>query len=99
MATATIDRINDLSGKRSRLYSAAGSGRATKSGVLQRIGALTSELDELWELRRAERAGRREGVDLLIERSYQQLYGRNVDDVISPPSVADAEHQKVPLAA
>ena len=95
MATATIDRINRLTNERARLYSVAMGGRPKKQNVHERISVLTSELDSLWEQRRIERVGHSEGIDLLVEQSYKQVYGSNVNDVVAPPSLAEAVDEVV----
>lgn len=96
MTTATLERINQLSAERQHLYVEAGTGH---TGRGNRIGDLTRELDTLWELRRRERVGQADGIDLLVERSYAQLYGEDFAEVVSPPSVADGEDKDVSLAA
>lgn len=96
MATTTLERINDLTEERRHLYSAASNG---KGSLQQRIGELSQKLDSLWDARRTERAGRKEGIDLMIERSYQQIYGENFADAVAPPAVSEAEDRKVALAA
>ena len=96
MTTATLERINQLSAERQHLYSEAG---ARTTGRGQRIGDLTAELDTLWEARRRERVGQAEGIDLLVERAYAQLYGEDFAEVVAPPTVADREDKDVTLAA
>ena len=98
MNTLTMKRINRLTAKRAECYRAAlnGGGGAR---VRQRIKSLTAELAELWDRRRTERVGRLEGVDLLVERSYAQLYGKSYQDAVAPPSVSEAEDGVVALVA
>lgn len=96
MTTATLERINQLSAERQHLYSEAG---ASQTGRGQRIEGLTRELDGLWEARRRERVGQAEGIDLLVERAYAQLYGEDFAEVVSPTRVADGEDKDVTLAA
>jgi len=98
MATLTMDRINSLTAKRAAFYRAALDGGGGK-GVRQRIKNLTAELAELWDRRRKERAGRLEGVDALIERSYAQLYGKSYQDAVAPPRVSETEDGVVALVA
>ena len=79
--TTTLDRINELSAERARLFRQAGNGRRGDADVLRRIKEITEEIDRLWELRRAELAGRRQGIDLLVDSVYQRALNQ-------PPSVA-----------
>ncbi len=97
MTTLTLERINGLSAKRADLYRTALNGGG--ADVRQRIKILTAELDELWDRRREERVGRLEGIDLLVERSYAQLYGSNFQDAVAPPSVSEAEDEVAALVA
>ncbi len=90
----TEDRINKLSEMRSELYRSAGNGRRGRSDVLQRIDEISREIETLWEKRRRERAGRREGIDGIVDRVYERTYGRNFDDVAAPPAVGDDEVKK-----
>lgn len=97
--TITIDRINQLSAERSELFRRASNGRRGDPVVRDRIAAIDAELATLWQQRRTERAGRREGIDLLVDRSYAQAYGRNYEDAIAPPAVGDEEAERVPARA
>ena len=97
MTTLTMKRINSLSAKRVDLYRTALNGGG--AGVRQRIKDVTAELDELWDRRREERVGKLEGIDLLVERSYAQLYGSNFQDAVAPPSVSEAEDEVAALVA
>ena len=100
MSTSTIDRINQLSAERSRLFLQAANGHRGDSKVLLRIHQLDAELERLWDERRRERAGRRDGIDLLVDRAYQETYGRDFEDAVSPPAVSEAdEGQAVAVAA
>jgi hypothetical protein len=65
----TIDRINQLSEERLRLTCEATNGHRGDPAVLQRIAAISRELEALWEERRRERAGRREGIDQLVDNA------------------------------
>ena len=85
----TIDRINQLSAERARLYREATNGHRGDPEVLVRLHVLDAEIERLWELRRRERAGRRDGIDLLVDRAYEQAYGRRYEDAVSPPKVAE----------
>ena len=71
----TIERINQLAGERARLFGQASNGRRGDPVVLVKISAIDQELERLWDQRRAERAGRTEGIDRLIDRQYEQMYG------------------------
>ena len=97
MTTLTMERIDSLSAKRAELYSIALSGGG--AGVRQRIKDVTAELDDLWDRRRKELVGHLEGVDLLVERSYAQIYGSNFQDAVAPPRVSEAEDEVVALVA
>ena len=97
MTTLTMERINSLSAKRAELYRVALNGGG--AGVRQRINDLTAKLDDLWDRRRKERVGRLEGVDLLVERSYAQLYGKSYQDAVAPPRVSETEDEVVALVA
>ncbi len=96
---ATIDRINELSEERSRLFRLAGNGRRGDAEVLRRIQQISQELEHLWELRRQERAGRRDGIDLLVDRAYEAAYGSAYEDAVSPARVAEPEGEKLAVAA
>ena len=96
--TATMSRINRLTEKRAKLYSAASSGRKSGAAVREQINRISAELEQLWELRRRERVGRLDGIDLLIDQSYAQIYGTRFEDVVAPPTVNDTE-QDVALVA
>lgn len=95
MAT-TIQRINELSAERGRLYRLAGDGRRGDVAVLRRIKELSQEIGRLWEQRRVERAGRIEGIDLLVDRSYQEAYGRGYEEAVFPTPVAEPEDARQP---
>ena len=97
MTTLTMERINTLSAKRAELYRTALNGGG--AGVRQRIKDVTAELDELWDRRREERVGRLEGIDLLVDQSYAQLYGKSYQDAVAPPSVGEAEDEVAALVA
>ena len=90
----TEERINKLAAERSQLYSVAANGRRGKSSIMQRIHEISSEIEALWEQRRQERAGLREGIDRLVDGVYERTYGRDFEDAIAPPPVAEAEDAK-----
>jgi hypothetical protein len=96
MTTNTMDRINQLSTERTKLFVSAG--RRSDPALLERIHQIEGELASLWEARRQERAGRRDGIDLFIDRAYEHTYGRGYEEVVSPTAVAE-EKDAVALAA
>ena len=94
----TIERIDQLSDERSRIYRVATASRLGDVALKQRVGEITAELDQLWDLRRRERIGRLDGIDLLVERSYAQIYGDDYRDVVAPAAVEE-EGQQIALVA
>ncbi len=94
----TIQRIDLLSDERSRLYRVALDSRRGDDGLKQRIREITAELDQLWDLRRRERVGQLDGIDLLVEKSYAEIYGDDYRDVVAPAAVEE-EGQAVALVA
>ena len=98
MTTATIDGINELAAERSRLYRQAALGK-TEVAVRERIAEISRQLEALWDVRRHERAGRREGIDSLIDRSYAELYGESYEDAVKPLPVAQEPRREPVLAA
>ncbi len=86
----TMERIDRLSDERSRLYRSAVSSRRGAPSLKERIAKITGELDQLWELRRRERIGRLDGIDLLVESSYARIYGDDYRDAIAPAAVEEA---------
>jgi len=90
--TATMSRINRLTEKRAKLYSRASLGRKSGAAVREQIRNISAELEQLWELRRKERVGLLDGIDLLVERSYAQIYGTRYEDIVAPPTVSEAEN-------
>jgi hypothetical protein len=99
MTTTTIDRINQLSAERSKLYRMARNGHLGNPDLRRRTDEITRELEILWERRRQERAGRREGIDLLVARAYERLYGSDFDDPVAPLRVGSTEDEAATLAA
>jgi len=95
MAT-TIERINEVSAERGRLYRLAGNGRRGDIEVLRRIKELSQEINRLWDERRVQRAGRRDGIDLLVDRAYQDAYGRSYEEAVFPTPVAEPEDARGP---
>ncbi len=96
--TTTIDRIDQLSDQRSRLYRLALDSRRGDDELKQNIRDITAELDQLWDLRRRERVGKLDGIDLLVERSYVKAYGEDYRDAVAPAAVEE-EGQAVALVA
>jgi hypothetical protein len=86
MAANVLDEINRLSTERSELYREAGNHRLSGQVLRQRAGEIQGELNRLWDRRRRERAGRLEGIDLLVHQAYEQLYGRDFDTAPVPVS-------------
>ena len=82
MAARILDRINTLSTEHGTLYRLAGNGHRGDPDVLRRIREIAQQLEELWELRRRERVGQREEIDLLIHRAYEATYGRRFEDAL-----------------
>ncbi len=87
----TMERIDKLSSERSRLYRNTHTSRRTAPKLKQRIAKITGELDQLWDLRRSERIGRPDGIDLLVDRSYKQTYGDGYRDAVAPAAVEEAQ--------
>jgi hypothetical protein len=94
--TTTIDRINELSAERARLFRQAVNGRRGDADVLRRVKEVSEEIDRLEELRRAELAGRRQGIDLLVDSVYQHAYGRDYEETVFPTPVAEPEAGREP---
>ena len=94
----TLERINQLSNERARLYQIALDARRGDKELKQRVAKITGELDQLWDLRRRERAGQLDGIDLLVERSYAQIYGDDYRNVVAPAAVEE-EGQQIALVA
>ncbi len=98
MGAVTLERINSLASERERLYQLAGNGAANGS-ARGRIVEIGRELEGLWQSRRSQMAGHRHGIDLLVEREYERIYGSDYEDAISPPAVGEPEDELVTLAA
>ncbi len=94
----TIERIDQLSNERSRLYRIAIASRRGDAELKQRVAEITGELDQLWDLRRRERVGQLDGIDLLVERSYARIYGDDYRDAVAPLAVEE-EGQQIALVA
>ncbi len=96
MKSVTMDRINQLSAERSRLYALAANGRGGECGW--RIREVTQELEVLWDRRREELAGHRDAIELLVDRAYERVYGADFEDVVAPARV-DGPEEEVSVAA
>lgn len=90
---STMSRINRLTAKRAKLYSRASSGRKSGATLREQIRRISAELEQLWDLRRTERVGHLDGIDLLVERSYTKIYGSRYADAVAPPTVSEAENE------
>ncbi|MEX2159701.1 MAG: hypothetical protein WEB04_09900 [Dehalococcoidia bacterium] len=96
MKSVTMDRINQLSAERSRLYALATNGQRGES--VRRVREVSQELEVLWDRRRGELAGHRDAIELLVDRAYERVYGAGFDDVVMPPRVDEPE-EEVSVAA
>jgi hypothetical protein len=94
-----MERINQLTEERLELFSQASNGRRGDPAVQQRIRALERELERLWAARRAERAGRLDGIDAVVDASYRQAYGSRYEEVFRPLPVAEPSDEAVLAAA
>lgn len=98
MGAATLERINSLASEREQLFRMAGNGAATVTGR-GRITDIGRELEGLWASRRNQMAGRRHGIDLLIEQEYERIYGSDFEDAVTPATVGEPEDGPVTLVA
>src|SRR3989337_2039670 len=89
MAANTIERINRLTAERLDLYRQASNGQRGDPEVRARIAGISAELQRLLAQRRQERAGRRDGIDALVDHAYRAAYGERYEEAISPLPVAD----------
>ena len=90
----TEERINELSTERAKLYRLASNGRRGDEEIHLRIRELSSQIESLWEQRRQERAGTKEGIDLIIQRAYERTYGRGFEDAVAPRRVTVEEEEE-----
>jgi hypothetical protein len=88
MTNDTMARINELTARRASLYREA-PGRLSAAELRARAGELTRQIEELWDRRRQERAGRLGGIDLLVEASYREAYGPRFDEAAAPGAAGD----------
>jgi hypothetical protein len=89
----TMDRINELSVERAKLYRQASNGGRGNRDALARIKTIGAEIDALWEQRRVDRIGKREGIDLVIDRVYEHTYGKGYEDAAAAVAVAESSDQ------
>ena len=80
---STLERINQLAAERARLFRAAGNGSRGDIAVMTKVAVIDGELARLWAQRREERAGRTDGIDRLIDRQYERLYGRDETPLVT----------------
>jgi hypothetical protein len=94
MTPNTIDRINQLTEERLALYRQASNGLRGNAEVRARIAAISAELERLWDQRRQERAGHRDGIDLFVDAVYRSTYGRDYEESIAPSTVGEPEDNR-----
>lgn len=97
--TTTMERINQLSQERSLLIRQLSNGRRGDPALTERLHEVERELARLWEVRRRERAGRREGIDLVVEQAYRRIYGEDYEEAFGPVPVSTPEDEKALAAA
>ncbi len=85
----TMTRINDLAAERARLFRTASNGSRGNPAVLAKIAVIDGELERLWEQRRAERAGRTDGIDRLVEWGYEKIYGAEETPRVTQEELAE----------
>ncbi len=96
----TIQRINQLSAERSQLYGLAARERRGDPTVRGRTEQIGREIEALWSERRRQRVGRPEGIDRLIDRAYERVYGQGYDDTVAQHRVdATDEDEAAGVAA
>src|SRR3989304_4454231 len=89
MAANTIERINQLTAERLALYGQASNGHRGDPEVRARIAGISAEPGHLRGQRPQGRAGRRDGIDLLVDHAYRAAYGARYEEAISPLPVAE----------
>lgn len=67
----TLERINRLANEKLNIYLRASHGGLSEEDRL-RLQSIERELADLWEQRRRELAGKRDIIELWIERSYSK---------------------------
>jgi len=85
----TIERINELAAERVRLFGKATNGQRGDQDLRVRISVIAAELERLWDQRRLEKAGRADGIDRLIDRQYEGLYGRDEAPRVTQQELAE----------
>ena len=94
-----LELINKLSIERGTFYRLAANGHRGDPIVLRRIHEIGQQLEDVWELRRKERVGQREGIDLLIVIADEARYGT---EAATPPRCVgvdkDPDEPLAPLA-
>lgn len=93
----SLEHINKLTEERARLYRAQ-DGQRRDPAFKSLIAKINGELDRLWNQRRQERAGQREGIDLLVERSYERVYGPGFEAAVAPVAV-ESDEEAATMAA
>jgi hypothetical protein len=84
----TMERINQLAAERARLFRSAGNGSRGDATVMTKVAIIDAELERLWAQRRAERAGRTDGIDRIIEAQYERVYGPDETPLVSREELA-----------
>ena len=84
-----LELINRLSSERGTFYRLAANGHRGDPIVIRRIHEIGQQLEEIWELRRRERVGQRDGIDLLIVLADEATYG--AEDAASTAGVGEDE--------
>jgi hypothetical protein len=90
----TMERINELSEERGRLYKQAGNGRRGDPTVQMRIKAIGKEIDQLWAARRAELSTRPQGIDAVVDQAYKSAYGSDYEEAVFPTPVIEPENER-----
>lgn len=86
MNTDLSDEIDQLSGERALLYRETANGRHGDRQAIARIQEISRALEALWAQRRQQRAGRLEGIELMVDRAYASVYGEHYDHSEGPLS-------------
>jgi hypothetical protein len=89
----TMERINQLSAERAKLYRQASNGGRGRRDLMARAKEIGAEIDALWEQRRVDRIGQREGIDLVIDRVYEHTYGKGYEDAAAPAAVSEVDEE------
>ena len=86
MNTDVSDQIDQLSAERSILYRETANGRHGDRQAIARIQDISRTLEALWAQRRQQRAGRLDGIELVVDRAYARVYGERYDHSEGPLS-------------